>query len=199
MPWDDKKLEKDITKRLQDNMKKINPLAKPVDFQEQIAKAIAKALTNHFKISRIRGISPAPMSTGIGNGITVNAKIMVSNAVLLMMGFTGGKEGIATKAFFDAIMTPIEKHMKKAIITSESGFGGQGGPLSDITMASLAPLILAQLPPNIQASMATSPQGLFFINALAGGISAGMAQAIPALVPVGSVPPPPGLLIGKIG
>lgn len=192
------KMQQEMIAGIKNKMLAISPNAQPADFQQQFVKAVAIGLQNNLKTAQIIGVTPAPIMAGLGQGMTINANTMVSVGVSTMIGFTGGKQGVALKPMMEGLFTPIEEEFKQATIQSISGFGGQGSGLMTVTMASLAPLILAQLPPKIQANLATSNMGMNFIKAISAGIAAGLNAGVPGIVPFGTVPPPVGLLIGLV-
>lgn len=182
MPMDEDKLSKDILKAFRDNMKSIDPNATPQEFQEKLAKAVAKGTITVLKASKTLGAGQEnPGKSGVG--LTADGTLMSMTATTAMIGFSGGG-GKALKKMMDAFMLPIADHLAKNVeVVSTSGFGGQGGPPVGAVPPAFEAAILAALPPDVAAKMASSAQGLFLVKSLALGLGTGMAAAIPGIVP----------------
>jgi len=196
MALSDKTLSDNMLIMIRLNMMKISPKAVPQEFQEDMTKAISQATITAMKTLAVTS-GGGNVVIGTGSGLTVKDSIMTETAVNMMLGFTGGSSGAAMRPFMEAIMESIKQHLSLAVITSVSGFGGQGGPPVGVTPAVLEQLIMSFLPSNVVTGMTSSPQGLFFVKSIAEGISIGISTGIPGFVPMGSVPPSPGALIGK--
>ena len=197
MPLDDSKLSQDMLKALRDNLKAKYPDAQPQPFQEDLTKAISKAVVTTLKSVAIApALVPAPVVTGTGKGITLEPNLMVITAKTYLIGQVG-QIGEAFEDIAKAVMESIESHLKEATVSSISGFGGQPGPILNVLEPTLSPAIIANLPPETIANLQKSQYGLIFIKAISSGIATGITAGQAALVPFGSTPPPPGLLIAK--
>jgi hypothetical protein len=124
---------------------------------------------------------------------------MKNAAILAMLNFIGGTEGIALDKMMESVLFPISEHLaKNTAIKSISGFGGQGGPPIGAVAPAFEAAILKELPSDIRQKMLLSKQGLFLVRSISIGIGTGMAVAIPGLVPFGSTPPSAGLMIATL-
>jgi len=197
MPLDDGQLSQQMLTQLRDQLKSKYPEAEPQPFQIDLTKAISKATVTALKTMAVApALAPAPVVAGIGTGITVEPSLMVNTAKLLMAAQVG-QVGEALETILNPIMKSIADHLKLAIVQSTSGFGGQPGPIQNITEPVLTPLIISNFPPKVIANLQTSPYGLIFVKAISAGIAAGVSAGQAALVPFGTTPPSPGLLIAK--
>lgn len=200
MPMDDKALTKDILNTFRSNMKKLHPQAEPREFQEKLSKAVAKGTINVIKASKVKALSPAPTLVGkTGQGLVVDKFIMKNAAILAMLGFIGGTEGIALDKMMESMLFPISTHLaKNVVVTSTTGFGGQGGAPIGATAKVFEAAILKELPADIRQKMLLSKQGIYLVRSISIGLSTGVAVGIPGLVPFGSTPPAAGVMIATL-
>jgi len=197
MPLADAQLSKLMLSQLQSQLKSKYPESNPTPFQEEITSAISKGTVKALKTLAVApALIPSPVVAGPGVGITVDDKLMVSACKAAMIGQVG-QVGEAFELMAKVIMKAVADHLKLATVTSVSGFGGQAGPIQNITEASLTPLIVSSFPPKTVANLQTSQYGLGFIKALSSGIAAGVSAGQAGIVPFATAPPPPGLLIAK--
>ena len=198
MPLDDGQLSQQMLTQLRNQLKSKYPDAEPQPFQVDLTRAISKAAVTALKTVAVApALAPAPVVAGVGTGITVEPSLMVNTAKSQMLAQVG-QIGEALETILNPIMKSIANHLKLAVIQSVSGFGGQPGPIQNITEPVLTSLIVSNLPPKTVANLQTSSYGLVFIKAISAGIAAGITAGQAALVPFGSTPPSPGLLIAKI-
>ena len=195
MPMDDGLLTKNILDTIRLNMKAISVEAEPTEFQEELAGAVAKGVINTLKT--LQTLGAGNVFTGLsGVGLFTDGNLMALTATNAMVGFSGGG-GIALSKIMEALMLPVSLHLStNTEIKSISGFGGQGGPPLGAVPPAFEVAIFAAFPQRRQQEMTKSPQGLLFIKAISLGLSAGVSVGIPAFVPMGSTPPPPGVLVG---
>lgn len=184
-------------------MQKIDSRAKPQDFQKDLCLAVSKGLINSIKLSTAIGLVPSPQAvpgpSGFisGIGLTVDPQLCKNIAETSLLAYFGGK-GVGLSAMLEALFTSSCNHLLQFTeIISISGFGGQAGGLQNVNSEIIANLIIASLPAQSQGQFSSSQYGQLFIKGLAEGFSAGLQTAIPGIVPFGSIPPPPGLLIAK--
>lgn len=201
MAMNSDKLAKDILKEFRDNMKKLSSEAKPMDFQEELAKAVAKAVVSVLKLTKTVGITPAPQvasPTSIGKGLQTQPIVMIQSAVSAMQTLLGSQGGIALPSTMSSFMIPISEHLAKNVeVESLSGFGGQGSPPIGAIPLAFEAAILKELPKERVTQMASSSTGTFLIKSLSVGLSTGISLGIPGIIAVGSTPPAAAVLIGR--
>ena len=181
-------LSDNILTAFRNNMKSLSQDAEPQEFQEELAKAVATGTINVLKTSQLIG-PPAPVVTGNGVGLIVDANLMVLTATNIIASSTGGG-GIALLKVMQSLLGPIGPYLATNVdVQSISGFGGQAGPPIGAVAPAFQAAILAELSQETQTNLTKSQFGLIMINALAAGLGTGMAAAIPGLVPFGTTPP----------
>lgn len=187
-------LAKNMLDLFRANMQLLSPGAKPTEFQQSLTTATAKGLIEVLSKTGIVGISPAPVAVGNGFGLLVQPDIMQKAAEQYMLIQTGGSKGVALDLILKSMMVPIAKHLADSVeVISQTGFGGQGLPLQvsdDVISAS----IIKELPAKTVSNITRSKQGRNLIDAIAVGLSIGLQTSVPGFVPIGTVPPPPGLM-----
>ncbi len=193
----DSKLSAEMLDMFRANMKALDPQAEPTEYQEMLTKAISTGLIEVLKVTGTVGAAPAPVSIGVnGMGLLVDPGVMQKAAKAKMISQTGA-EGSALDLILQSVMIPIAKHLAEAVeVVSTSGFGGQGLP-PVVEDSVLSASIIKELPTDIASNLAKSKHGLDLINSVAFGLATGLKIAVPGFVLVGSVPPPPGLLVAS--
>lgn len=177
----------------------VSPMAKPTSTQETFIGAVCSGLVKVLLSTTVTTLIPAPVTIGLnGIGLILVPNLMSQAALTQMQLLIQGQGGMALKPALDAIMLSISTYFAAAVeVKSISGFGGQALPPTNVTAPLLQAAILAAFPASDQANMVKSKHGLDFIKSISVGIAAGMALGVPGIVPFGSSPPPPGLLVGK--
>lgn len=190
-------LSQNMLQAFRANMLKFSPEAKPQEFQQIICLAISNGLISSIQQAVATAIAPSPIVTGQGLGITIQADLCKNVAIAKLVSYFGGK-GDALDYILDAIYQTSASHLLQFTdVISVSGFGGQAGGIQNAPPELIANLIIANLPAQNQQQILSSQFGRFFIQGVADGFSAGLQAAIPAIVPFGTTPPPPGILIAK--
>lgn len=191
----DSKFAKEMLDFLRIQMKSVNPQAVPTEFQEYLTSAISKALVEILSATGVVGIAPAPVAVGQnGIGLIVQPDIMEKTALTKMLVQTGGRKGPALDLILKAVMVTTAKHLAEAVeVIPQNGFGGQALP-PQIEDSVISSNIISKLPTKFQQSISQSKHGADLIKAIAFGFAAGLKTSVPGFVPVGSTPPPPGLM-----
>ena len=192
-------LASQILDTLRANMKTISAQAEPQDFQEELAKAVANGTITTLKASSVVGLTPAPQFLGTpGIGLVSDPNLMVLTAINFMVNLTGGG-GVALPKLMESLLAPVAAHLATSVeVESMSGFGGQGSPPIGAVPPAFQAAILAELSPQTQSNLIKSQYGLALIQALAAGLGAAMAAAVPGIVPFGSTPPSAALLVAVL-
>lgn len=179
------------------NMLKFSPEAKPQEFQQVICQAISKGVISAVQQSVAIALAPAPVVAGQGLGLIIQSDLCKSVAIAKLVSYFGDK-GEALELMLDSIYKTASAHLLQFTdVVSVSGFGGQAGSPQNTPPELIANLIIANLPAQSQQQILSSQFGRFFIQGIADGFSAGLQSGVPGIVPFGTSPPPPGILIAK--
>lgn len=197
MPLDANLLGQNMLNAVRSEILAKHPQAVAQPFQVTLLQAISKGVVQILKTTAVsNGISPAPVVTGIGTGITVDNNLMLQSSRSYLIGQVG-QIGEAFELIAGPVMQSIKTHLLQTTVQSVSGFGGQPGLILNFTEPVLTGAIQSNLPTQVLVQMQQSEAGLLFIKALSTGIVTGVSSAQVGLVPFGSTPPPPGLLVAK--
>lgn len=188
-------LSDNILTTFRTNMRSLSQEAEPQEFQEELAKAVAAGTINVLKASQLIG-PPAPQLVGAnGVGLIIDPNLMVLTATNIIVSATGGG-GVALLKVMESLLGPIGPYLAVNVdVQSISGFGGQAGPPIGAVPPAFEAAIFAELNSETQTNLTKSQFGLIMIKALSAGLGAGMATAIPGLIPFGSTPPAAGPLV----
>ncbi len=190
----DSKLSEEMLLLFRANMKAINPQAEPTEFQQILTVAVSKGLIDALGKTGTVGATPAPVATGLnGIGLVVQPDIMQKAAKARMILLTNS-EGFALDLILQAVMISTAKHLAEAVeVVSQNGFGGLGLP-PKIEDTDISASIIKNLPAEQSANLAKSKHGFDLIKSISFGFAAGLKLSVPGIVPVGTTPPPPGLM-----
>lgn len=191
----DSKLAKEMLDLFRLKMKSINPQATPTEFQEYLTSAISKALVEILSSTGVFSIVPSPVAVGQnGIGLIVQPDIMEKAALAKILVQTKGNKGPALDLILNTVMVTTAKHLAEAVeVVPQNGFGGQALP-PQVEDSVISSNIISKLPAKFQQSINQSKHGADLIKAIAFGFAAGLKTSVPGFVPVGSTPPPPGLM-----
>lgn len=177
------KLSKAMLSAMRGEMKKINPSAKEMPFQEIFTKAVSAGAVDVLKKLQSKGAGTGAAG-GNGKGIAMTPMPMIEKAKITLLSLTGGKSGPAMEPIIKAIIESIVAHYANDIeVKSTSGYGGPPPPPVGGTAPVIYDLIKKSLPPDLAKSMEDSETKGGLTKAISEGLALGLSSSVPGTIP----------------
>jgi hypothetical protein len=190
-------LSQSILSTVRKNIKEQYSDAKDMPFQESLAKAVATGIVSTIKKYALVSGGAGNTVAGIGSGIKVPSPDFAATTASSFMARKVGSKGPAMDLIMKGVLIPACAHLSNAVITSISGFGGQGTKISGWTEDQLTKEIMDSFVSDVRKNLQNSKSGMFLIQGISNGFTVVVqSTAVPGAVPVGSTPAGP--LIAKV-